>query len=130
MDKTNFFLASAAVIPVLVLTTVVGRSIRLQAVSEEAAEERAIILRSARNLVILAMWALSGWAEFVCLRQLETGHVPFGGPTVVWVALVVITLPAVTTWLDPHPGVWFVNVGFRLMYHGLHPDRDIRGGRD
>ena len=130
MDNTNFFLASSAVIPVLALTNVVGRSVRLEAVSEEAARERAAIHGSVRTLVVLMTWTLSVWAEFICLRQLETGHIWLGGATVIWVALVVLTLPVVAAWLDPHPGVWFVNVGYRLMNRGLHPGRDIRGDPD
>jgi hypothetical protein len=58
------------------------------------------------------------WAEFICLRRLETGHVASGGPRVVWVALALsgasIVLPKIMS-----PG-WAINFGYRRFYHGLH----------
>jgi len=120
MDPTNFYLVSATVIAVLALTNVAARTIRFERLSEEAEQERDIIITWARNLVIVATSTLTGWAEFVCLRRLETGHVPPGGSPVVWAALVVLAIPLVTQALDPHPGVLLVNLGYRMTYHGLH----------
>jgi len=84
------FLAAAAVIPIMALAQAVQRTITLRPPSEEAAAHLRRAVKSAR--IVNALWtigeaALFIWAEFICLRRLEIGSVPFGGTSIVWTAL-------------------------------------------
>lgn len=90
MDPSDFYLASAAVIPIIALAQAVQRSITLSPRSEETEAVLRRVVRRARigNVAWTAAESvLFVWAEFICLRRLETGSAPFGGSSVVWIAL-------------------------------------------
>lgn len=89
MDPSNFYLAAAAVLPVLVLTQTVERNIKVNVPNEQTkqrfdrAVDDAFGLGVAVTVLEAALYVL---AEFVCLRHLETGRAPIGA-WIVWVAL-------------------------------------------
>lgn len=122
VNTSNFYAVCATVIPVLAVVQVAARPVQLDPVAtEDVDNERQTILSWLSNcawLITLAQWLLTGWAEFVCLRQLQTGHVASGGSVVVWIALAwtgaYIVLGRVMS------SGWAINTGFRHMYHGLH----------
>jgi hypothetical protein len=122
MNPSNFYVVCATVIPVLALTRVVrGGQLQFDELSDDAAEIRVVVLdwglRIAR-LITAAQWLVTGWAEFICLRHLETGRVPTGGPVVVWIALTVTGAQIVFAEVTPS-ATWAINTGFRHFYHGL-----------
>jgi hypothetical protein len=123
--RDNFFLAASAVLPLLVLTRAVGDGVQFEPVNETAERTRTTTLRWMISGLNLTSWVLNGWAEFICLDRLGTGHVPTGGTTVVWIALAFTAFPLAMAGVDSGPGVWLLNYGFRHLYHGLHPDRTI-----
>jgi hypothetical protein len=89
-DVTNFYLAAAAVIPIMALAQAVQRTIMLRPPTESAA----VVMRRVRTVarIVNVCWSAAEaaffiWAEYICLRQLQTGVAPFGGSRVVWIAL-------------------------------------------
>jgi hypothetical protein len=127
---SNFFLATAAVIPLIVLTRAVGSGVEFEAVNDDAEHVRTLTVRWVVSGLNLTTWILNGWAEFVCLDRLGTGRLPTGGTTVIWIALAFTAFPLAMAGADPGPGVWMVNRGFRHLYHGLHPDRAVDPNQD
>ncbi len=89
-DPSDFYLASAAVIPIMALVQAVQRTLILRPESEQAEASLKFMLKTARLANVLWTAAEAGffiWAEFICLRWLEVGHAPLGGSGFVWAAL-------------------------------------------
>ena len=123
----DFLIASATVIPVLALTSFASGSLRLDPVTPSADAERRMILAVAMPAVALGLWLVTGWAEFICLRGLQTRSLPTGGTTVVWAALVAQAAPIVVLHVWRTSGEVLFNTGYRMLHHGLHgsyPDRE------
>jgi len=121
VETSNFYVVCATVIPVLALAKIAAGPVRLDAVRDDVANERAKTLGWGFRFVwviTLAQWLVTGWAEFVCVRRLETGHVASGGPVVIWIALAATGAQIVAAELIS-PG-WAINTGFRHFYHGVH----------
>jgi len=84
----NFFLASSAVLPILIFgeTLTSGVAVALPIPTEVATRMNRIGPRVAA-LAGVFWWAFYAWAEWICLRSLEPGRPATGGTTVVWIAL-------------------------------------------
>ena len=87
MRLNDFYLAAAAIIPILVFADTVRDVIVVRVASEQLADR---LNRSSPRVVALGgilWWLLYGWAEWICLRSLQIGHSANGGTTVVWIAI-------------------------------------------
>jgi hypothetical protein len=85
--RSDFFLAASAVLPILIFAEAVTQTITVRVRSQEVADR---IERAKPRVVVLAAlvwWPFYGWAEWICMRSLETGRAATGGTTVVWIAL-------------------------------------------
>jgi len=93
MDQANFYLASAAVLPVLAVVQVGQRIVPLRVPTPRDQTDVEGLLGhisrfgTAWSLVETALLVV---AEVICLRQLQTGHAPLGGAPLVWAALAVL----------------------------------------
>jgi hypothetical protein len=116
--RTDFYLATSAVIPILALTRIAGERIELEPLNEQAAEFRARAVPTFAYLAVALTWAFPIWGEFICLRTLQTGHVPWGGSVVIWLTLALQVSQIVAASVGRQP-VWMINRGFRMMYHGV-----------
>jgi hypothetical protein len=82
-DPTNFYLACSGLLPVLTFADLFVKRVSVIVPTQTAAD---VFMKTVKwSAVGVPIWfALFGWAEFVCLRQLQTGHPPFGGAVIVW----------------------------------------------
>lgn len=86
----DFYLAASAIIPILAVAKAVERRLTMRPESPEAEAMLRISMKGGRIGVVLwevAQVTLFMWAEFICLRRMETGTLWIGGTTVVWIAL-------------------------------------------
>ncbi len=94
---TDFFIASSAVIPLLAVALLLQTrgSVAASDLGSRFSRRRfhphlpsfTLGLRLGAGTNALLLGVISGWAEFVCLRSLETHTAVSGGTTVVWLAL-------------------------------------------
>jgi hypothetical protein len=107
----DFYFAASGLIPILALavlieTNVHPMSVRVPPKWLKGLVERANVEAYERGGYwhVPALGLFVGWAEFICLRTLETGHVAWGGATVVWAALTVLgSLALVFAWIASLP---------------------------
>jgi hypothetical protein len=100
MAHTDFYLAASGLIPALAFASVVELKTKVAVRTRELADRLNTAMPWAQLAGSLTWGTFFTWAEFVCLRSLETGHSAFGGTTVVWFALGVLGLQI--------NGVWFL----------------------
>jgi hypothetical protein len=84
--STDFYTLAGTVVPILGLAIII-----------EARQPVLVNLISQKMAVAYTVFpffagGLSAWAEYDCLRALETGHPPFGGAIIVWIDLGILTL--------------------------------------
>jgi hypothetical protein len=100
--QTDFYLASSGLIPLLAIAPVVAKEFNIvMPIGREAVVDR--LNRIAPRLQLISLIAFSlfyAWAEFICLRSLEIGRSTFGGPLVIWIALLLLTIQIAVDWLS------------------------------
>jgi hypothetical protein len=87
----DFYIVAATIIPVLALAnsiTLVINAPGARGTKDE--DDLDAVMRTARRVIAigaLPLGAFMAYAEWVCLRSIETGRSAPGGTTIVWVAL-------------------------------------------
>lgn len=107
--RSDFYLASAAVIPLLMFVDLAAQAIDVNipirlGTARLVANHQSGLIRFAW-LAFVFWWLFFGWAEWICLRSLETGHSATGGPTVIWLALAFLAIQAAATMLRLTPSI-------------------------
>lgn len=115
MQQADFFILAGTIIPVLVLADFAAKALDVRVpvrigTAELLVSHSSGLLR-ALPVVMMVWWLIYGWAEWVCLRSLETGHVATGGTALVWIALGFLGVQNLADRIDFQPKITGVMPG-------------------